>query len=156
MISSPNTAMSDAIKSTLLLDVNVLVSLALSSHQHHRSAHDALQAMTSWATTPLTEAALVRLLLNPAVVGRQLVGAEALAQLRAMRADPRWCFLSDHTSLADARIELTPLVGHAQVTDFHLVNVAAVHDARLATFDRALAASLAPADRKHVKLLRLR
>lgn len=112
--------------------------------------------MKSWATTPFTEAALVRLLLNPSVVGRQLAGADVLSQLRAMRGDARWCFLSDHTSLGEATIDLTPLVSHAQVTDFHLVNVAAVHEVRLATFDRALLAALAPADRRHVELLPLR
>lgn len=150
------STVTDRTGTPLLLDVNVLVALALSSHQHHRSAHDALDMMKSWATTPFTEAALVRLLLNPSVVGRQLAGADVLSQLRAMRGDARWCFLSDHTSLGEATIDLTPLVSHAQVTDFHLVNVAAVHEVRLATFDRALLAALAPADRRHVELLPLR
>ena len=40
--------------------------------------------------------------------------------------------------------------GTKQVTDFHLVNLAARHEMRLATFDGSLLRSLADADRGHV------
>ena len=53
-------------------------------------------------------------------------------------------------SLSDAMIDLGPLVGTKQVTDFHLVNLAARHDMRMATFDGSLLRSLADADRGHV------
>lgn len=137
----------------MLLDVNVLVALALANHVHHRPAHRALSTMTRWATTPLTEAALLRLLMNPLVAGLPLSAAQVSATLVAMREHAAWEFLSDNTSLADPQVDLTVLVGHQQVTDVHLVNLAASHDAVLGTFDSGLVAGLAPVDRRHVVVL---
>jgi len=39
------------------------------------------------------------------------------------------------------------------VTDYHLVNLAAIHGCALATFDARLEASLAPADRVHIHVI---
>ena len=139
---------------TWLCDVNVLVALVLSTHVHHRAAHAALRQHTGgWATTPMTEAALVRLLLNPLVTGRAFGVTDVLAVLRGVRQDPRWRWLPDASTLADAAIDISVLTGHQQVTDLHLVNLAAVSGVRLATFDAAIPASLAPADRGHVEVL---
>lgn len=138
---------------TVLFDVNVLVALSLPAHVHHRAAHRALADLRSWATTPLTEAALVRLLMQPQVAGVPLTGADALGILAGMRGDPRWRFIPDTSSLADPTIEPAVLMGHRQVTDLHLVNLAAASGCVLATFDAALAASLAPEDRRYVELL---
>lgn len=137
----------------VLLDVNALVALALTTHQHHRAAHRHLAGVEQWATCPVTEAALVRLLLNPAVTGRQRGADEALAVLVGMRGDRRWTFLGDSTSLADPTVETVVLTGHQQVTDLHLVNLAAHHGAVLATFDAALPTWIAPPDRAHVLVI---
>ena len=51
----------------VLPDVNALVALCVTNHLHHRDAHAFLATVESWATTPVTEAALYRLLLNPQV-----------------------------------------------------------------------------------------
>jgi len=137
-----------------LLDANVLVALALDTHVHHRAAHEALQASSwPWATTPLTESALVRLLLNRAVTGADFTGRQVLTQLTAMRRHPRWVFLPDDTSPVAAPIDLSVLVGFRQVTDLHLVGLAARHGAVLATFDAAILPVLAPEDRRHVEVL---
>ncbi|WP_300681578.1 TA system VapC family ribonuclease toxin [Nocardioides sp.] len=137
-----------------LLDANVLVALALDTHVHHRAAHEALRASTwRWATTPVTESALVRLLLNGAVTGAEFTGQQVLTQLAAMRRHARWTFLPDDTSPITARIDLSVLVGFRQVTDLHLVEVAARHGAVLATFDAGIVPVLAPRDRCHVVVL---
>jgi toxin-antitoxin system PIN domain toxin len=124
-----------------LLDVNVLLALAVAEHVHHDSAvlwFDAQAAHASWATTPLTEAALVRLLLNERVYGAALVAADALGVLTSMRAIPGWSFLPDDSSLADPTLDLASMAGHRQVNDFHLLNLAVQHEHTLVTFDRAL------------------
>ena len=133
-----------------LLDVNVLVALALDTHVHHRAAHRALAEVAgSWATCPTTENGLLRVLLNPRVTGRDFSGARcwrscaACGPIRAgasCRRTDRWRIR--RSILGDG--------GHRQVTDFHLVDVAARHSAQLATFDAGLVSALAPADRHHV------
>lgn len=141
-----------------LPDVNVLVALSLTTHQHHRAAHDFLAGISgTWATCPLTETALLRLLLNPAVTGPTASAparsSSARRVLDGLSSDPRWRFVPDDTSLSRPRVETTVLLGHNQVTDLHLVNLAARHGLQLATFDARLATWLAPADRRHVTVV---
>lgn len=52
--------------------------------------------------------------------------------------------------IVQAVATLSVLMGHRQVTDLHLVNLARRHAAQLATFDRTLSTWLAPADRAMV------
>ena len=134
-----------------LLDVNVLVALSLSSHLHHLAATEWFdEADFEWATTPFTEAGYLRLSLNSRVTGRTISAAQAIGALHELREAEGHLFIPDDTSLSDAMIDLGPLVGTKQVTDFHLVNFAARHDMRMATFDGSLLRSLADADRGHV------
>ncbi|MFD4422106.1 TA system VapC family ribonuclease toxin [Agromyces sp. NPDC058484] len=138
-----------------LLDANVLIALVSEQHVHHAAAHRWLRTIVSWATTPMTEAAFVRLVSNPAVVGGEIAPVDALALLERVRRQPGHVFLADGSSLATAGIDLTALVGHRQVTDFHLVNLAAGAGAILATFDGRLLAALAEDDRRHVEVIPL-
>jgi uncharacterized protein len=54
-----------------LLDVNVLVALFDPDHVHHDLAHDwfADQRAAGWATCPLTENGLIRVLSSPPLPG---------------------------------------------------------------------------------------
>jgi predicted nucleic acid-binding protein len=54
-------------------DVNVLVALTNPAHVFHREAHRWLSGVNRFATTPVTESGLVRMLLNPAVSGQPVV-----------------------------------------------------------------------------------
>ncbi len=136
-----------------LPDVNVLVALTNPSHQHHHRAHDWLADVPQFATTPITESGLVRLLLNPAVTGQVVTGQEAIRILSGLRSHERATFLPDSTSLASARVDLIGLSGHKQATDFHLVNLAASCDGVLVTFDRRIGHSLVAQDQKLVQVL---
>ena len=138
---------------TYLLDVNVLIALTNPSHVHHGRAHGWFGRVSSWATTPVTETAFVRLMTNSALAGRPVTREETVSVLRGLRAWPGHRFLPDDTSLADPVIDLVGLVGHRQVTDFHLVNLAASHHMVLATFDRAIPEILVPADQHWVELV---
>lgn len=134
----------------LLLDINVLVAAAITTHVHHVAAHRAIADARTWWTTPVTETGLVRLLLNPVVTGRDFVIGDVLGVLAGMRGHRAWAFLPDDASLAASGIDTGVITSHRHVTDFHLLDLAARHGGALATFDASLAAVVSPADRHHV------
>lgn len=138
---------------TPLLDVNLLVALVNEHHVHHHFAHTWFGSVSRWATTPLTESAFLRLQSNPVVTGQDTSCAEALAALAAMRDHPGHLFVPDDASLAAPVIETAGLIGHRQVTDFHLVNLCAVHDCVLVTFDTRIAGALSEVDRGLIQLV---
>ena len=137
-----------------LLDLNVLIALTWPQHVHHGRVHEWFRSLqSSWATSPLTEAGFLRLSTNSKVVGRAVTFAEALEILRRLRALPGHRFLEDGSTLAQSHIDLSRAVSTGQVTDLHLVNLAANAGAVLATLDKAVMTYLAPQDRKYVELL---
>lgn len=134
-------------------DVNVLVALTNPSHVFHRESHRWLADVERFATTPVTESGLLRMLLSPAITGQAVAPEQALAVLAGIRADPRAEFLVDDSSLAAAVVNTTGLAGPRQVTDWHLLNLAAYHDGVLVTFDRKIARAVLPADATRVVTL---
>lgn len=137
-----------------LLDVNVLLALMWDQHVHHRSAREQFAGVTSFATCPTTESGLLRLLLTQAVVGRRVAPIEALTALAALRSAPGWRWVPDDTTLAHAAVDVRVLAGRRQVTDLHLVNLAAQTGCVVTTFDAGLPTWLAPEDRRFVWLWR--
>ena len=118
---------------TVLLDANVLIALAIKGHVHHRSAQQWLAAHTSsFATCPATEGSLVRLVLRQ---GDAAAAAQTL--LAGFALDARHEFWPDDTPYAD--VDFSGVIGHRQVTDAYLAHLARVHNGRLATFDQGLA-----------------
>lgn len=138
-----------------LLDVNVLIALSWPQHVHHATAHAWFSGLGDrpWATTALTETAFLRLSTNRHVVHRPLLAADAVAALVAIRGLPGHVFLPDDTSLAAPSISLDRLASGGQITDLHLVNLAAVHRAVLTTLDRSIPAYLSPQDQQHVHVI---
>jgi len=138
-----------------LLDINVLIAMSWPRHIHHDRAHRWFggRGGAPWATTPLTEAGYLRLSVNPAVVHRSLPMAAAVSGLRAMRGVPGHQFVPDTSSLTEPVIEVTRLVTGRQVTDVHLVNLAAAAGGVLATLDKAIPTYLEPDDRQYVRLV---
>ncbi len=138
-----------------LLDVNVLVALSWPQHVHHHRAHDwfAARNFRSWATTGITEAGFIRISSNPAVIASAVSVADAVQALVNMRALSGHVFVTDNSSLADPKIDTTRMVTHKQVTDIHLVNLAARSGTVLATLDTAIPTYLAEPDRRFVDLV---
>lgn len=64
-----------------------------------------------------------------------------------MRRASGHAFLPDDSTLADPAIDVAPLAGTKQVTDAHLLNLAARHAMQFATFDGSLVRALAVASR---------
>ena len=124
-----------------LLDINVLVALFDPDHVHHELAHDwfADHHADGWASCPMTQNGLVRVLSNPRY------GSPA-ASLRTVR-DAVKQFLSnedhefwpDDISLADDTIfNVTSMVGHRQITDVYLLGLARKRNGHLVTLDRSI------------------
>jgi toxin-antitoxin system PIN domain toxin len=137
-----------------LLDLNVLIALSWPQHIHHARSHAWFDSIESpWATTPLTEAGYIRLSTNPAVVGQAVSMSTALEALEALRAASGHVFISDESTLAKPLIDLQRVATSRQVTDAHLVNLAATAKAVLATLDRGIEQWVMPGDQQHVLVL---
>ncbi len=124
---------------TALLDVNLLIALFDPDHIHHEPAHlwFAAHRSAGWATCPLTENGIVRILSNPAYSPTTERTARIVERLRAFRSSGHHVFWSDDVSLCDpSAFRLS--VGHRQLTDVYLLGLARAHDARLATLDRSI------------------
>lgn len=127
---------------TALLDVNLFLAIVWPAHEHHKAAHAWLRARgrrARWASCPVTQLGLVRLLSNPALSPDALEPADAVALLVRNLAHPLHEFWPDRLPVAAAlRGFERRLTGHQQFTDAYLVALAAVRNGRLATFDRAI------------------
>jgi hypothetical protein len=123
-----------------LADVNVLLALAWPNHQFHDLAvarfSDPRQA---WATCAITELGFIRLSSNPAVGLGSKTPAEAAAILESMTGDRAHRYFDTLASPATSTPWNT-LLGHRQVTDAYLLQIAKRHRAVLLTFDARLSA----------------
>ena len=118
---------------TTLLDANVLIALVVAEHVHHDAAAEWLSTTDAgFATCPITQGSLVRFLVRtgqPAAVTRDVV--------RALENASRHEFWPDSVSFA--AVEMGGVVGHRQVTDAYLAQLARSRNAQLATLDSGLA-----------------
>ncbi len=123
-----------------LLDVSVLIALFHPDHVHHEIAHDWFsdQQEVGFATCPLTENGLVRIVTNP----RGPVGVDrgtALAGLRALCGTPHHDFWPDAVSLRDETLfDPQVHVSYLQLTDVYLLGLAVRMGGTLATFDAGI------------------
>lgn len=124
-----------------LLDVNVLIALIDPAHVQHDAAHAwfATTGQQSWATCPLTENGVMRIVGNPRYPnspGNPAAVAPLMARLREL---PGHVFWSDDISLHDPdRVDQSMLKNSGQLTDTYLLALACAHGGRLATFDARL------------------
>jgi len=124
-----------------LLDVNVLVALFDPAHIHHEPAHDwfGRSRHQGWATCPLTENGLVRVISNAAYPGRRTTVSDALDRLRLFTGSGGNEFWEDSVSLRDPElIDPVHVAGARQLTDVYLLALAVSKRGRLASFDRRL------------------
>ena len=127
-----------------LLDVNVLVSLLDSAHVHHGTVlswFQAVAAVEGWATCPLTENGLIRVVSHFSYPNLRVSPAQASESLALLKAGfpGIHSFWADSISLADtARFDLTVLTGPRQTTDTYLAGLAFCNQGRLATLDTGI------------------
>lgn len=130
-----------------LLDVNVLLALAWPNHVHHQAAHSwfARNHAEGWASCPLTQLRFVRLSMQPAVVKVPILFGDAMESLARMTAHGAHRFWPLESGLAGIRDEIRQrVVGHHQVADAVLLDLAIRNQGQLATFDRGVASLLPP------------
>lgn len=124
-----------------LLDVNVLVALFDRDHLYHDAAHTwfARNRSSRWATCPLTENALVRILSNASYPGSRTTLEDAGAGLQTFCSDRLHVFWPDSVSVREAeRFRWNHVQGHRQLTDVYLLALSVSNEGRLATFDSAI------------------
>lgn len=139
-----------------LLDANVLVALVNLDHvfnaaadrwfaEHHRSG---------WATCPLTENAVLRIVSHPHYPG-SLGGPEVVASLlRELTALPGHVFWPDDISLLDRQhVAVGRVVSHAHLTDTYLLALARARGGRLVTFDRRLQTAAVAGGAGHLEVI---
>ena len=119
---------------TILLDSSVVIAVLADEHEHHEAASRWLDNLTdAYATCPVTQGAVVRYSLRR---GRSAEGS--LHSLHSLIRTDRHEFWPDDVEYTQVRFE--GVVGHRQVTDAYLAELARRRGGRLATLDRALAA----------------
>jgi uncharacterized protein len=126
---------------TFLVDINVLIALIDPSHVGHDAAHKwfAETGGASWATCPLTENGVVRIVGHPKYpnsAGSPAAVAPIVARLRTL---PGHVFWNDDLSLVDSDlVDVDQIMTPGQVTDSYLLALAVKNRGQLATFDRRL------------------
>jgi toxin-antitoxin system PIN domain toxin len=126
---------------TYLLDVNVLIALIDPAHISHDAAHRWFesQGQAAWATCPLTENGVIRIVGHPKYPGAPGSPADVAAIVAKLRTHAGHVFWPDDISLVgEARIYPSQVLTSGQVTDTYLLALAAIHNGQLATFDRRL------------------
>ena len=140
-----------------LLDVNILIALCDQLHASHLAAAlwFAKNAQDGWASCPLTQNGVVRIMSSPGYPNRRPF-AQIVAQLRPMLAAPEHHFWTDDISIVDSsKFVHAGIVGHRQITDVYLLALAVLRGGRLLTNDGGIATNLV-AGAKKANLLALR
>ena len=118
-----------------LLDGNLLVALAIDSHEFHDRAQRWFDSQPEpFATCAITEGTLLRVHMT---VAQDTSAAAAWSVLEAIHSMPDHVFWKDAFSYRE--VQFGNLLGSKQVTDAWLAELARRHGAQLATVDTALA-----------------
>lgn len=139
-----------------LLDVNVLIALIDPLHPHHDRAHGFLHGgvVTAWATCPMTENGVIRIVGNPRYPNSPGSPQPVAAIMARLRARPDHEFWPDDISLLDAaRVDAKRLIASAMVADSYLLALAVAHGGRLATFDSRLVTDAVTDGRKALHVI---
>jgi toxin-antitoxin system PIN domain toxin len=126
-----------------LLEVNSLIALLDPNHVHHETMHVwfAAREPRTWATCPLTENGLVRVLAQHSYPGGPFAPKQTIGILRAWISNQGKSheFRADDVSLTDATLfRAEYVVAPRQVTDVYLLGLAHRRGSRLVSFDRRL------------------
>jgi uncharacterized protein len=140
-----------------LLDVNVLIALAWPLHVHHTLAHAWFEreGFAHWATCPLTQLAFVRISSNPKIIPDAVSPRAAVQALGEITSLPGHQFWEDDLQVGGlSGFASNALIGHRQVTDAYLIELAKRRKAKVATLDAGMADLLPELERaRFVRLI---
>ena len=130
--------MTKALPDVFLLDINVLIALIDPAHVQHDKAHAwfAAKGQKAWATCPITENGVLRIVGHPRYPNSPGSPAAVADLLAAFLGLPGHAFWPDDVSLFDREhVNSARLLDSAHLTDSYLLALARVHHGQLATFD---------------------
>jgi toxin-antitoxin system PIN domain toxin len=129
-----------------LLDINVIIALLDRGHVMHAAARRWMEREIDhgWATCPITENGVVRILSQPAYPNHRPVAVVA-NRLAEACSHPSHAFWPDPISLLDpGLIRWERLLGPRQITDSYLLALAVQHGGRFVSFDQRIRVELVP------------
>lgn len=131
-----------------LLDINVLIALLDPDHVFHDRAHGwwSGQAKSGWASCPLTENGVVRIMSNPAYSRlAKFRPNELIEHLDLFVSRTNHEFWPDDLSLRHKTAFVRDRLHSSRaITDVYLLALAVKHQGSLATFDQAIPVSAVP------------
>lgn len=128
-----------------LLDVNVLIALIDPAHVQHDQVHAWFGRVgyKSFATCPITENGLLRIVGHPKYPNSPGPPSAVVAALATIRGLPGHAFWPDSISLvASSLVDPELLSSHSRVTDSYLLALAKENKGKLATMDQKLASEV--------------
>jgi toxin-antitoxin system PIN domain toxin len=132
-----------------LLDVNVLVAILDPQHVSHSVCLRWFlrNSAKGWATCPLTENGLVRVLIQPAVGLGRFRASDVLDLIADFRRHKHHVWLLDDVSLCDEDRRFTDRISRPDhVSDAYLLSLCRRSGLKLATQDHKLEPALAPGE----------
>lgn len=130
-----------------LLDVNVLIALFDPDHVFHERAHVwwAANADDGWASCPITENGVVRIMSQPTYSSRvRFSPVELIERVASFAQQTNHEFWPDSISLRSAQSFVHERIHHSrQITDIYLLGLAATRGGHLVTFDEGIPISAA-------------
>lgn len=124
-----------------LFDVNVLIGLFDADHSLHRPATAWFEenARSGWATCPITQNGVLRVMSQPNYPNAMPLQAVAQRLREAASHSFHEAWPDDISLLDAARVDTGRIHGARQLTDTYLLALAVAHGGRLVTFDRGIA-----------------
>jgi uncharacterized protein len=119
-----------------LFDVNVLIALLDKDHVHHVKVHSwwVTESVNGWASCPITENGVVRIMSNASYPGKILTSEEVLRGLSVLIQNTDHVFWPDSVSLLGDQIDRATLTS-SRVTDAYLLALALERGGRVVTLD---------------------
>ena len=128
-----------------LLDINVVIALLDPDHIFQERAHKWWSANgdRGWASCPLTENGVVRIMTSPGYSQKiRFTAAEVVLKVTEFIDKTDHQFWPDAISMLDnSRFDYGRIHGPRQLTDLYLLALATKHNGRLLTFDQGISLS---------------
>ena len=139
-----------------LLDLNVLIALMDSDHEHYQKAQNWFISSRKnlLGLCPFTEAGFLRVTTNPVYRPKPRTLEEAIAILKTLKGNASYWYWQIDKSWVELVAPFAARInGHRQVTDAYLLGLAIREKAVLVTFDKAIQHLAGAEFRQNVLLL---